>query len=209
MPRNILFHFFYEHIETNKLDVREMPIERSELLFLAQIPFQLSGENHLSPLIWCFYLSFNWGIHKELPPSIAQKILTLALEEKILEKQNETLTLKEKSKNPPFYKFDKKIEPQDLTEVKPYPIRSKIEYNELEIEIQEKPIKKGKEKEPATEHLKSKKPIKTPKVKEEKPIEKEQTEEKPKEAKSKTKTAKKQKPKEDKPGLTLDHFTKT
>jgi hypothetical protein len=195
-----------------------MPIDRRDLLFLSQIPFQLSGEEHLSPSRWCFYLSFNWGIHKQLPPSTAQKILTLALEEEILEKQNETLTLKEKSKNPPFYQFDKKIDSKELIDVKPYPIRSKIEYNEVELPTQEKPIKKEKEKEPLTEHLKPKKPSPTPKeVKEEKPRKEKQTKEKPKEEvkeekpkpKPKTKTAKKQKPKEDKPELTLDHFTKT
>ncbi|WXG39895.1 MAG: hypothetical protein WED07_03560 [Candidatus Freyarchaeum deiterrae] len=191
-----------------------MPIVKKDLLFLSQIPFQLSCEKYLSPSRWCFYLSFNWGIHKELPPSTAQKILTLALEEKILEKQNETLTLKEKSNFPPLYKFDKKIGNEELANVKPYPIRSKIEYNEVELQIQEKPIKK--EKEPLIEHLKTKKPSRIPKeVKEEKPRKEKQIETKPKKEakeekpKPKTKTAKKQKTKENKPELTLDHFTKT
>nr|MDO8082448.1 hypothetical protein [Candidatus Freyarchaeota archaeon] len=194
-----------------------MPIDRRDLVFLSQIPFQLSGEGHLSPGRWCFYLSFNWGIHKELPPSIAQKILTLALEEKILEKANETLTLKERSKSPPLYKFDKKVDPKELIDVKPHPIKNKIEYNEVELQIQKKTMKKEKEKEPLTEHLqKPEKPSRTPKeVKKEKPREEKQAEEKPKEEgkeekpKQKKKPIKKQKPKENELELTLDHFTKT
>lgn len=187
-----------------------MPIDRRDLLFLSKIPFQLSGEEQLSPIRWCFYLSFDWGIHKELTPSIAQKILTLALEEKILEKQNETLTLKERYNSPPLYKFDKKIDPKELINVKPYPIKTKIDYNEVELQIQKSVMKKEKEKEPLAGHFqKSEKSIPTPKeeVKEEKKKE-EQKESKEEKSKQKTKFTKKQKPKDEKPELTLDHFTK-
>lgn len=188
-----------------------MPIDKKDLLFLSQIPFQLSGQEHLSPSKWCFYLSFNWGIHKGILPSIAQKILTLALEEKIIEKRNETLTIKETGKLPPLYKLDKKIELKELRDVKPYPIKSKIAYNEVKLQIQqEKTVKKQKEKQKEKPTDSSKEPekpsqIKKEEIKEEKPKE-EQKEEKPK---KKIKTTKKQKPTKDKPELTLDHFTKT
>lgn len=191
-----------------------MSIDRKDLLLLSKIPFQLSGEEQLSPIRWCFYLSFDWGIHKELPPSTTQKILTLALEEKILEKQNETLILKERCVTPPLYKFDKKIDPKELINVKPYPIKTKIEYDEVELQIQKSVMKKEKEKEPLAVHFqKSKKSISSPKeeVKEGKqkkepkePIE----ESKEEKTKQKTKSTKKQKPKDEKPELTLDHFTK-
>ena len=190
-----------------------MPIDKKDLLFLSQIPFQLSGQEHLSPSKWCFYLSFNWGIHKGILPSIAQKILTLAIEEKTIEKQNETLTIKETGKFPPLYKLDKKIELKELRDVKPYPIKSKIAYNEVKLQIQqEKTVKKQKQKEkqkekPTDSSKEPEKPsqIKKEEIKEEKPKE-EQKEEKPK---KKIKTTKKQKPTKDKPELTLDHFTKT
>ncbi|MFB0562862.1 MAG: hypothetical protein ACETWM_16815 [Candidatus Lokiarchaeia archaeon] len=186
-----------------------MPIDKRDLLFLSQIPFQLSGEEHLSPSKWCFCLSFNWGIHKGILPSIAQKILTLALEEKIIEKQNETLTIKETGKFPPLYKFDKKIEPKELKDVKPYPIKSKIEYNEVKLQTQqEKTVKKQKEKEKpidSAQESEKRSQIKKEEIKGEKPRE-ELKEEK---TKKKTKITKKQKPKKDEPELTLDHFTKT
>ncbi|MEM2145035.1 MAG: hypothetical protein QW279_06725 [Candidatus Jordarchaeaceae archaeon] len=188
-----------------------MPIDRRDLLFLSTIPFQLSGEEQLNPIRWCFYLSFDWGIHKELTPSIAQKILTLALEEKILEKQNETLTLKERCVTTPLYKFDKKIDPKELINVKPYPLKTKIEYNEVELQIQKSVMKKEKEKEPLAGHFqKSKKPIPQEEVKEEKKKEepKDSKEElKEEKTKQKTKSTKKQKSKDEKPELTLDHFT--
>lgn len=183
-----------------------MPIDRRDLLFLSKIPFLLSGEEHLSLSRWCFYLSFNWGIHKDLPPSMAQRILTLAFEEKILEKQNETITLKERIESPPLYKFDKKNDLKELINFKPYPLKNKIEYNEVELQIQEK-TKKEKKKEPPAEQLQKPHLLPKEEVKEEK--QKEELKVKEEKAKQKTKSTKKQKPKEDKPELTLDHFTKT
>lgn len=185
-----------------------MPIDKRDLVFLSQIPFQLSGEEHLTPSKWCFYLSFNWGIHKGIPPSIAQKILTLALEEKILQKQNETLTIKKIGKFPLLYKFSKKIGFKELKEVKPYPIKSEIEYNEVKVQIKDKTEKKEKEKEKPSDPIK--KHEKTSQINKEEPKEKKLKKEKQKKEKSekKNKTTKKQKPKKDQPELTLDHFTK-
>lgn len=186
-----------------------MPIDKKDLVFLSQIPFQLSGEDHLSPNSWCFYLSFNWGIHKEIPPSITQRILTLALEEKILEKQNETLTLNKTHSFPPLYKFEKKIDPKEFKDIEPYPIKSKIEYNEIDLQIPEKTLKKPKStEEKSTKPLKqSKKPSQTRKEE----IKEKETKEEAKEEKTekKNKTTKKPKPAKEKKELTLDHFTKT
>ena len=188
-----------------------MPIDKKDLIFLSHIPFQLSGEEHLSPSRWCFYLSFNWGLHKRIPPSVAQRLLTLALREKILEKKNETLTIKEKAEFPPLYKFDKKIEPKELANIEPYPIQSEIEYNEVTLRIQETEEKRREKNEPLATYKKAEKPEKAvqtqkEKIKEEKQEEKQQEEEKPE---KKAKTSKKQKPKKEKPKVTLDHFTKT
>ncbi|MEM3585935.1 MAG: hypothetical protein QXO71_01320 [Candidatus Jordarchaeaceae archaeon] len=193
-----------------------MPIDRRDLLFLSKIPFLLSCEEHLSPSSWCFSLSFDWGIHKELPPSIAQKILTVALEEKILEKRNETLVLREKCDFPPLYKFDKKINPEELTNVKPYPLKSEIEYKEVELQIQKNITEKERRRAPLAERFqKPEKTSQTPKeeVKGEKKEKKEELGESKEESKeenaNKRAKPKKQKSKDEKPRLTLDHFTKS
>jgi hypothetical protein len=189
-----------------------MPIDRRDLIFLSQIPFQLSGEEHLSPIDWCFYLSFNWGIHKNLPPSIAQKILTLALEEKILEKENETITIKERMELPPLYKLNINVRPEELVNIKPYSIKSRIECKEVQLKIQQKTITKEEKppkvqfEEPPKIHKTSGEEIKKEKSKEDTEVKEKQIEE---ETKQKTKSSKKSKPEENKKAeLTLDHFTK-
>ncbi|MEX2752139.1 MAG: hypothetical protein Q6366_009670 [Candidatus Freyarchaeota archaeon] len=189
-----------------------MPIDRRDLIFLSQIPFQLSGEEHLSPRDWCFYLSFNWGIHKNLPPSTAQKILTLALEEKILEKENETLTIKERIELTPLYKLNINVKPDELVNIKPYSIKSRIEFKEVELKIQQKTVIKEKRppivqfKEPQKAQKTSEQEIRKEKSKEDTEVKEKQIEE---ETKQKTKPPKKSRPEENKKAeLTLDHFTK-
>lgn len=183
-----------------------MPIDRRDLIFLSQIPFQLSGEEDLSPRDWCFYLSFNWAIHKEIPPSLAQRILTLALKENILEKKNETLTLKETSQFPPLHK--PKIDHEDFKDIEQYPIELRIEYSSVDYQPRLDQQKRESEKMKACPSETVGDVEKKGKIQREKEDKKKQEskEEKPE---KKTKTTKKQKSTEEKPELTLDHFTKS
>jgi len=51
---------------------------------LALLPFFLKKVTQMTKQQWIFTISFDWGLHKDIPPSIASKLLDKFIEEKLL-----------------------------------------------------------------------------------------------------------------------------
>lgn len=102
------------------------------LEMLSAIPFLLSGRKTLTPKEWCFILSFDWGLPYGLTPTLALKILRLALEEGVLEEQDGQLKAGRELPVHPLFFHGKKIDFSGLKEVEPYPLRFKVEVDREE-----------------------------------------------------------------------------
>jgi len=99
---------------------------------LSAIPFILSGREALTAKEWCFILSFDWGTPYGLTPTLALKILRLALENGIIEEQDGQLKMTKPISIRPLFFHGKKIDFGGLKDVQPYALNLKLEVSREE-----------------------------------------------------------------------------
>ncbi|MEM4446022.1 MAG: hypothetical protein QW461_01770 [Candidatus Jordarchaeales archaeon] len=131
------------------------------LELLSAIPFFISGKRALAPKEWCFVLSFDWGLPYGLTPTLALKILRLALDEGILEERDGQLLMSKEVHIKPLFFHGKKIDFSGLKDVEPYPLEFKIEVSREEVKKQVSALIDTAAKKPAAKRKKTDKPAET------------------------------------------------
>lgn len=110
---------------------------------LSAVPFILSGRETLTAKEWCFILSLDWGTPHGLTPTLALKILRLALEEGVIEERDGQLKMSRPISIRPLFFHGKKIDFSGLKDVQPYPLNFKVEVGREEMKkaLQKQPQK--------------------------------------------------------------------
>ena len=118
---------------------------------LSAMPFILSGKETLTAKEWCFILSFDWGTPYGLTPTLALKILRLALEEGIIEERDGQLKMSRPISTRPLFFHGKKIDFSGLKDVQPYPLNFKVEVGREEMKTTfQKQLQKATKREVAS-----------------------------------------------------------